>query len=486
MTSSMTQDNQAVWRIMPLGLGLGLLGNLLLRIPTVGVNLTLWLLALILVLAFRWPRASGGEPPSGRLLLWSFGAFTLVFSWRSAETLQSFNVLTGFVLLAWAIARRRGTPLRLGGVVTQIYRLARWGAEVALGGVPLLIRGGGWPRLVMTSGWQRASRVLVGVVIALPLLLIFGGLLTSADLAFRGWVQDLVRIDFAKVRSHAVLTTFFAWVAWGVLGSLLPERGRHADSVNLPRTVRLGPIETGVALGLVDLLFLAFVVFQVRYLFGGHELIEATVGLTYAEYARNGFFELVAVVALAVPVLLVADWLLTDADRKVYRGLAGLTVIMLGVMLASAAWRMRLYQQAYGWTELRFYVNAFMIWLAAVLLWFSATVLPGKREHFTFGAMVAGMALVLGLNAANPQAWVAERNLARAVAGEPLDLAYLRELGPDAVARMTDFVPLLPRELAASLRALLEEQAANQPEDWRGWTWSRHAARQAMRDLRAP
>jgi hypothetical protein len=63
-----------------------------------------------------------------------------------------------------------------------------------------------------------------------------------------------------------------------------------------------------VALWILNLLFLGFMAVQLRYLFGGADLVEVTAGLGYAEYARRGFFELVATAALVVPILLVADW----------------------------------------------------------------------------------------------------------------------------------------------------------------------------------
>jgi len=79
-----------------------------------------------------------------------------------------------------------------------------------------------------------------------------------------------------------------------------------------------------VLLGLLDLLFTAFVVVQVRYFFGGSALVHATTGLTYAEYARSGFFALLAVAALVLPFLLMAHWLLRPdnaAGQRLFRWL---------------------------------------------------------------------------------------------------------------------------------------------------------------------
>ena len=177
-------------------------------------------------------------------------------------------------------------------------------------------------------------------------------------------------------------------------------------------------------LAVVDLLFLAFVAVQFRYLFGGAELVRELTGLSYAEYARRGFFELVAVAALSLPLLLLADWSLDQRDAvrvRRFRQLAGLMLLLLDVMLASALFRMRLYTAEYGLTELRFYTTAFMGWLVLVFGWFVATVLRGRRERFGTGALLAGWLLLAGLNLANPDAIIARVNLERAALGRPLD-----------------------------------------------------------------
>src|SRR5919206_568124 len=123
---------------------------------------------------------------------------------------------------------------------------------------------------------------------------------------------------------------------------------------------RIGIVEIGIVLALVDLLFLAFVVVQFRYLFGGRALVEARTHLTYAEYARHGFFELVVVAALVLPLLLLADWALRRErrrDHRIFAVLAATLVVLLLAVVASAFERLRLYQQVYGLTELRVYAT---------------------------------------------------------------------------------------------------------------------------------
>src|SRR5207248_10267848 len=117
-----------------------------------------------------------------------------------------------------------------------------------------------------------------------------------------------------------------------------------AQAISRPN-LRLGATEVAAALAVVDLLFLAFVLVQLRYLFGGQGLVETRVHLTYAQYARHGFFELVAVALLVLPLLLGADYLTRGAERRarLVRMLSVALVALVLVVMASALQRMRLY-----------------------------------------------------------------------------------------------------------------------------------------------
>jgi hypothetical protein len=251
----------------------------------------------------------------------------------------------------------------------------------------------------------------------------------------------------------------------------------------------LGTIEGAVVLGALDLLFLAFVLVQVRYFFGGSSLVQATTGLTYAEYARRGFFELLAVAALVLPLLLLLHWLMAQRGPKsqgVFRVLAGAQILLLFVVMASALERLRLYQIEYGLTEERLYATAFMGWLAAVFLWFAMTVLSGRRERFAFGAMLAGFVLIAVLHALNPDALIARTNLARAKAGRSFDAGYATRLSADAVQELVAALPdLNPQDRCTVASRILKRWALPQPPDWRAWSWSRAKAARVARENEA-
>ena len=200
--------------------------------------------------------------------------------------------------------------------------------------------------------------------------------------------------------------------------------------------LRVPPATMLSFLGAIGGLFALFVGFQARELFLGPGEFQALTGTTVAEYARLGFFELVAVTALTLPMLLAADWLLDRHDASELRHFRRLTtaiLILLALMLASAYHRMLLYRSYYGLTEDRFYTLAFMTWLGVLLAWFAATVLRGQRSRIRPWQVLTALVALLVLNLVNPDAVIARVNLNRAVQGAPLDTAYLSRLSADAI-----------------------------------------------------
>ena len=247
----------------------------------------------------------------------------------------------------------------------------------------------------------------------------------------------------------------------------------------------------GTVLGLLDLLFLVFVAVQDRYLFGGAERVVSTTGLTYAKYARRGFFEIVTVTAIALPALLLAHWLLRAADRRaerIFRVLAGTLVVLLVVVMASALQRMHLYVDEYGLTQLRLYVTAFMLWLAVLLAWFILTVLWGRRDRFAFGALVTAFAAVLVINAINPDAVVARTNLERMQDGERFNAHYLACLSADAVPVMVEALPAMRESDRRTIEDSIEPPSrwSGEASDWRTWNLGRARARHAVESYAAP
>jgi len=266
---------------------------------------------------------------------------------------------------------------------------------------------------------------------------------------------------------------------------------QNIDNTILPQVFTLGTIETVMILGLLDLLFLGFVIVQIPYLFGGFDLIQNTPDYTLATYARRGFGELVAVAMLVPPVLLTGDWLLRKGAGRVvgvFRILAGIQIALLFVIMASAVQRIVLItgESGYGMTTVRFYPLVVMIWLAIVFVWFAMTVLRGARKHFAWGALWAAVAILGATNIFNPDAFIAKTNIDLMKRGRTFDAGYNASLSADAIpvllgsiSEMNDQDQCIARMILSASRSSRDGQLT---EDIRSWSLSRYQARDLLLD----
>ncbi len=415
----------------------------------------------------------------------ALGFWSLLVSVRAAPALAFLNSIAAVLLLGlmmrllkregllkWTIASYvRSGFATLGGWIVQ---------PMGFLGVDLAER---WPE---SKHRRRAGRMLVGVFLALPLLAVFAALFASADPVFERYLSSLVSIDLdlAPVAGHVGAIVIVAWLA---IGSVRYAALPGSDAPDRLRRRLIGVVEAFTVLVLVNALFLVFVVIQSAYLFGGEETLNRA-GLTFSEYARRGFFELVVVGSLVIGLILVIDWMVQVGEVRsgsvdvLHGGLVVLTV----VVLVSALQRMLLYTEMFGLTELRLYTTVFMGWVFLVLGWAVLTVLRGRRAAFALGAFVSALAVLAVLTLANPAGVIVRTNAQRAgAAPADLDVAYLIELGPDAVpalaAVLDEVEPCAKRsELAVAL--LQSQEAGRTGSDWRDMTWSRLRADQVLNE----
>ncbi len=259
-----------------------------------------------------------------------------------------------------------------------------------------------------------------------------------------------------------------------------PWQWATIDNTVLPPAFTLGTVEIGVILGLMNLLFLSFVVVQVPYLFGGMELVQNTPDFKLAEYARRGFGELVTVSALVLPILLAGHWLIRKENRfaeRLFRVLASVQIVLLFVIMASAVQRLVLLTGSlgYGMTTIRLYPMIFMTWLAIVFVWFGFTVLRGGRQHFAWGALWSAFLILGATHVLNPDAFIVKTNIALLQQGRAFDAYYNSRLSDDALPAIFESIPYLgEHDQQIVVRRLAQRYCDKEKEnDLRSWNLSR-------------
>ena len=473
--------------ILGASLALGITADALLRVFPPGLNAALWFLLLLASPAFLARRLNHALVGGWKLVAALGAACALSLAWRDSPVLRFFNVAGALGGCALMATRTSSRGLR-DSTLFELAHAILVHIVHATAGAGFLVAGEVFPRGGEKKGRRMIPSLLRGLAVALPFLLLFGSLFAAADATFEHLAGRLFEADFASLFVHLAVTGSVAWVAAGFLrGSIV------AEEVPAPATLRetflsLGIIEVGVLLGLLDALFLLFVVLQIPYLFGGATTVAATASLTFAGYARRGFFELTGVACCTIVTLLLADWILRKDSRRsviLFRSLAGVNLLLLGAIMISAWQRLLLYQGAYGLTEARLYAAAALTGMGLVAVWFALSVLAGRRSRFVFGSILCAYAVVLALDVINPDALIARIDMTRASEGKPIDLRYLATLSADATPELLGGpVALTAPDRGGISRELIRRNDSNNAQDWRTWNFSRTRALAAI--LRNP
>ena len=290
------------------------------------------------------------------------------------------------------------------------------------------------------TAWQ----ILRGFLLALPILLIFTILLTSADLIFSQRLNNLINIfKFEKLPEYLFRGIVILFIAHLLAGALQFSASQSSNKklISLNKSVIkpfLGFTEAAIILGSVLLLFSAFVIIQFQYFFSGQANI-AIEGYTYSEYARRGFGELITVAVFSLMLLLGLSTITkreTAGQRKCFSGLIiGLVALVL-IILVSAFQRLSLYETAYGFSRLRTYSHAFMIWLGILLITAAVLEFLHRQRIFTNAALLVLLCFTISLNLLNVDAFIVHQNINRAIQGRELDASYLSSLSDDAVSAL--------------------------------------------------
>jgi hypothetical protein len=459
--------------VLACAVALGLFGDAVFQGRPLGLNAALWAIAFVVALAAllrvgRIPLHQGRRMMAAPLLL-----FAALLVWRDSPLLQAVNIFAIGGAVALGALRRTERRVAHAEVDDYVAGAVTAGAAVIVGAVELMQRDVPWHELRRGIRGPRVTAVARGVALGFPFLILFGALFAAADAVFENLLSSAVPVLPHAWWEHVLLLVSITWISAGLLRDLLATREDERLLSVRAAAPRLGATELAVALGALNVLFAAFVLVQLRFLFGGRDLVEARVGLTYAEYARHGFFQLVVVAVLVLPLLLAVDAVLRRTPRqlRIVRGLSACLVALVGIVMASALERLWLYQQTFGLTELRIYATGVVLWLAVVFAWLCVTVLRGRRHLFATGAMIAGFAATACINVVNPDALIARTNLSR----PNVDMSYLGSLSDDAVPTLVTKVPTLEPSLRRPLaRALLQRTAAH--ESWLSWNSSRSRA----------
>ena len=413
-----------------------------------------------------------------------FGVAALILFWsvavRSAGWVVGLNLLFGFFLGSYAVVGGRSAMAILEGGSAALRTLH----------VGLL-----FVTRPLVTGLRRlpAGRVVplmrAGGISA-ALIAVFGLLFASADRAFSHFASEVlipeVDISLMPARVYLFVLVVAAVGSLVVIGPRYAVESGDQFSPPPPQSIKrslLSKIEWVPILVSLNALFGSFVLVQMTVLFGGRDHVLETTGLTYAQYARQGFFQLVAVAVLTLLVIAGAGrWaeIQSRRDRMLARILLGLLCSLTIVILISALRRLNLYEDVYGWTRLRLLVHGTILWLGAVFVMVLVAGALWKASWLPRASLYLTVAFALAFTAINPDGVIARHNVARYHDTGRVDVNYLSGLSPDAVPALFG----LPADLRGCIYEKFEQRLGS-GDAWPGLNLGRSKARDAIEIARA-
>jgi hypothetical protein len=395
--------------VLALSLAGGIAFDVGLRAGIVGVGGALAVLIASVALL-----ASGRvENTQARLLVGAAPLFGVWLAIRTTPWLIPFDVIAVIALLLLGSALAGGGNLLDFGIPEAIARAVQ--AVVQAFFVPAFAIG------ALDAARVRGRRVVRGIALALPLVIVLAALFASADALF----ARAVHLNIGDAVWHAVA------VGVGTTGMVWLMRLSSLRRIETPAASgpELAPVEWTIVLGALNLVLAGFAAAQIVALSStGKHLLHTT----YAQYARSGFFQLLAAVTITGLSLLALHATAERRRRGLFRALSFTAIALTMVVVVSAFHRLSLYEHAYGMTMLRLYVHIAIVGAGLLLAVLALRIggIGSERPWFAPLAGVVLLATLFGLNVANPEAFVARYNLTHRSAH--FDPSYLGNLTPDA------------------------------------------------------
>lgn len=341
--------------------------------------------------------------------------------------------------------------------------------------------------------FQPVFKIAIGLLLSLPLVILAGALLSSADKLFQqtlqqvpDWFRD---VPLGEIVYRILIIVIVACYIFGLIWSFRKdvEKGAQREEISRQNGTRflpaIDPIITATVLISVNAVYVLFAVVQFAYLFGGGQGLLPD-GMTYAEYARRGFGEVTFVSVINFGLMLVTLFITPAGGHlagKLVRPVLGLLTANTAVMLISAYVRLDMYEAAYGYTYTRFFVNSFLLWLGSMLIVMLLKIIRPGKELFRTAFIVTVSAYLL-LNYVNVDAVIAGQNIQRYHASGRIDWNYLNGLSYDAVPSLMKLST--DKEGAIYLKqgfARKKEQLTNEAS-WPSFNVAKYRAKRIIQD----
>jgi len=333
---------------------------------------------------------------------------------------------------------------------------------------------------------EETKKKIKSVIIILPIVIIVLLLLSSADMIFNNLISNILdipktvleKLDIGNLTLRIiVLIAFFLYLS-GTLHYLLTDYQLQDRDGEIPEKKK----ETGTIKLLLIILNIIYIIFDIIQI---KSLLLHSIGetISYAEYARQGFFQLMVVSLINLCVILYTKRYNNKKDNKKIKILSIVLVVLTFIIIISSFIRMYLYEQEFGYTLLRLLVYISLFTETICLI---STIIYIVKDKFNIvkSYMVILITVYIIINYINIDKIIVVNNIDRYYKKKDIDLVYLMNNHADNIPELAKFLnKVKDKEIKIELRDYLEK-VNFKTEDFREWNLSKVKATKYLRNLK--
>ncbi|MBQ6848002.1 MAG: DUF4173 domain-containing protein [Clostridia bacterium] len=277
-------------------------------------------------------------------------------------------------------------------------------------------------------------KILVGVLLAIPLLFVIIPLLISSDEAFNGMISLAIRDIFSFVLKLILSVIIFIFLI-SFAFTLKKEEEKPHKIINV---ARLEPIIVISFLSVLAICYLSYLFSQLAYFFSGFGgFLPKDYKFNVATYARRGFFEMCIIATINFLIIFIVLLLTNKENKKLFitvKSICGFIGVFTLVIIATALSKMFLYIKSFGMTELRITTGMFMVFLTVVFISLLMRIFSEKIKVIKTALITAGIVLTL-LGTVNVNTVIATYNYNAYINGalKDIDVSTISNLGDEAI-----------------------------------------------------
>lgn len=322
---------------------------------------------------------------------------------------------------------------------------------------------------------KNVKKVMLGILVSLPILIIILMLLSSADTIFANGINQIThsvfnligQIElgdiFYRILLIALITIYIMAFVYNIYDMQEEQNENNQEnSQRISNKISFDNIISNTILTILNFVYLIFCYIQIVNLFIGYSNLPE---YEYANYARQGFFQLMIVSIINLIIIFITTHNKNEASKKQKKYLQIMNVMLAVftvIILISSFMRMHLYEQAFGYTFLRLMVYFILITEAILIVPTVIYIFNNKIKLVKIYSIII-LTMYIIVNYSNINGMIVNKNISLYLENEELsekeiDFNYLRTTGIDGAVEMTKWVDKVNGELQYNMEGYIYKE----------------------------